>query len=631
MKSSSPRGFLAFAGPFELFSRRRILCVLWRGALLAFLCCPVLLRGGIAGSVDQSFVINFAGTVSGIASQPDGDLIMVGKFTAVNGLAPAKIARFNPDGTLHAPFTPPAMYSWEEPCFAAIQLDGKILAGVRGATPPYITRFLQDGRVDNFPPGYTQAVANPLTGALIQPDGKILVGGSNYTEPRSIGLVRFLPNGTLESTATFSIGEGPRADIGDGIISCIALQADGKIIVGGRFSRFSGQPHFGIVRLNPNGSLDPSFVARTEWGQEVACVVVQPDGKILIGGPFFTLNGQPARGIARLNPDGSTESLATFNPGTGTEGVTGIALQADGRILLSGYFLEINGQPRNRIARLLPDGNVEGTATFDAGTGADGNVTTGITLQANGKILLTGDFTSIDGQPRNQIARLNNDPASEVLTVPDNTRIKWLRGGSAPEISQTTFEVSTDGGATWSSPGTPSRIAGGWELTGLNLPDTISVRARGRFPGGDGGHSFSILEQCVDVPPLSASEAWRRQYFGTAANTGDAADLSDPDFDGNPNLAEFATGSNPFSTTPSPGLPAKNSGNLEFTWTRVKASISEANCVVEWSDSLSGTWNASSAASTTILTDDGTTQVLKTTIPAGSNGKRFARLRVTRL
>src|SRR5438132_14266909 len=120
----------------------------------------------------------------------------------------------------------------------------------------------------------------------------------------------------------------------------------------------------------------------------VYVVVVQPDGKILIGGGFTTLspNGGPPvtrNHIARLNPDGT---LDAFNPNAnGT--VYAIAVQADGKILAGGGFTSIGGQTRNRIARLDP---ITGLAdSFDPNAN---NFVLSIAVKADGKILAGGFF-----------------------------------------------------------------------------------------------------------------------------------------------------------------------------------------------------------------------------------------------
>ena len=136
----------------------------------------------------------------------------------------------------------------------------------------------------------------------------------------------------------------------------------------------------------------------------VRVVVVQPDGKILIGGDFTTLspNGGAAvtrNRIARLNPDGTLDTA--FDPNANNN-VYSIAVQADGKILVGGLFTSMGGQPRNRIARLAAT-----TGLADSFNPNANNSVYSIAVQADGKILAGGDFSSIGGQPRNRIARLD--------------------------------------------------------------------------------------------------------------------------------------------------------------------------------------------------------------------------------
>ena len=126
----------------------------------------------------------------------------------------------------------------------------------------------------------------------------------------------------------------------------------------------------------------------------VNCSAVQADGKILIGGDFDSVAGQPRHGIARLNEDGSVESTATFNVGAGTNGgsdgpsVRRIALQPDGKILIAGDFSIVDGQPRGNIARLNSDGTVESESTFNVGTGVESNGLFSMAVQPDGRILV---------------------------------------------------------------------------------------------------------------------------------------------------------------------------------------------------------------------------------------------------
>src|SRR3989440_295342 len=136
----------------------------------------------------------------------------------------------------------------------------------------------------------------------------------------------------------------------------------------------------------------------------VRVVVVQPDGKILLGGDFTTLspNGGTAvtrNHIARLNVDGTLDTV--FNPNANF-GVGAITVQADGKILVGGEFFSIGGQSRDHIARLDPTTGLADSFAPEP----NGNVSS-IIQQADGKILVGGDFTNIGGQMRRGIARLD--------------------------------------------------------------------------------------------------------------------------------------------------------------------------------------------------------------------------------
>src|SRR5437660_30704 len=129
----------------------------------------------------------------------------------------------------------------------------------------------------------------------------------------------------------------------------------------------------------------------------VGPIAVQADGKILIGGYFTTVLGVTRNRIARLNPDGTLDTV--FNPNANDQ-VISIAVQADGKILAGGFFTTIGGLTRNRIARLYPTGSLDDA--FDPN--ANSHVYS-IAVQADGKILAVGFFHIIGGQTRNYIAR----------------------------------------------------------------------------------------------------------------------------------------------------------------------------------------------------------------------------------
>jgi uncharacterized delta-60 repeat protein len=242
---------------------------------------------------------------------------------------------------------------------------------------------------------------------------------------------------------------------------------------------------------------------------------LQADGKILVGGDFTTLGGQSRYYMGRLNADGSLDT--SFNPGA-NNGVYSLALQADGKILVGGNFGMLAGQGRRNIGRLNADGTLD--PSFNPGAN---DVVLSLALQADGKILVGGDFTTLGGQIRNHIGRLNNtDPATQSLTF-DGSTLTWTRGGTSPEVWRTTFEYSSDGGASWTNlgegiriPGLPAGQPGGWQLTGLALPTNTTFRARGYIVGGNGSSWF--VEAVLQPLAISAAFHSADGHFGFSAS-----------------------------------------------------------------------------------------------------------------
>jgi len=123
-----------------------------------------------------------------------------------------------------------------------------------------------------------------------------------------------------------------------------------------------------------------------------------------------------------------------------------------------------------------------------------------LAVQADGKILVGGQFSTLGGQSRDHIGRLNNTgPATQSLTF-DGSTLTWMRGGTSPEVWRTTFEYSPHG-ASWTNlgggiriPGLPAGQAGGWRLTGLALPTNTTFRALGYTVGGYGNGSGWFVE-----------------------------------------------------------------------------------------------------------------------------------------
>jgi uncharacterized delta-60 repeat protein len=161
------------------------------------------------------------------------------------------------------------------------------------------------------------------------------------------------------------------------------VQSDGKIIAVGEFNTFNGENKQGIVRLNPDGSIDNTFqIGNGAESGYVNSVAIQSDGKILIGGTFQSFNGNATSYFARLNQDGTIDG--TFNGGAGANGnVSTIDFFSDESILIAGNFTSYNSIPTpQRVARILQNGNLD--STFDAGQGSNnGSVTHALVFEDN--------------------------------------------------------------------------------------------------------------------------------------------------------------------------------------------------------------------------------------------------------
>ena len=294
----------------------------------------------------------------------------------------------------------------------AVQPDGKILIGGEfttlspngGATVTRnrLARLNPDGTVD---PVFNPNVGGGVYTLAVQADGKVLVGGGFGTigGHERHGIAR------LDATTGLvdSFDPNPMYNSFVGSVGSIALQADGKVLVGGTFTDIGGQPRNNIARLDPSTGLADSFDPNANgvvYGT-VYSIVVQTDGKILAGGVFTTVGGQPRNHIARL--DATTGLADSFDPNANAD-VRSMAVQADGKVLAGGLFNgqnSIGGQKRNHIARL--DAATGLADSFDPNANAD---VRSIVVQADGKILAGGLFrgeNSIGGQPRDYIARLD--------------------------------------------------------------------------------------------------------------------------------------------------------------------------------------------------------------------------------
>ena len=607
------------------------------------------------GDFDWLNILPSGSVVTTAAQQPDGKMIIAGGFIWPR----LNIARFDRNGALDTGFDPQPNNLVNS---IVVQPDGKILLGgsftsfqPNGTGTPVtrnrVARVNADGTLD---PGFDPNTDDTVSCVALQQDGKVLIGGvfrtlqpngAVATIERNL-LARVNADGTLDTGFITMIRPGVTP-----AVHSLVMLPEGKVLVGGHFSWFREIPPNGIpeeyyqaniARLNADGKLDRSFNPSPEGS--VISMAVQADGKVLLAGDFTRVTGSgsqqastPRDRIARLNANGSLDT--GFDPKANSL-VCSVAVQVDGKVLLGGYFstLQPNGADapvtRNYIARLHADGMLDPGFDPNANSGV-----LGVVLQADGKVLLGGYFSTLQpngagaASTRHGFAHLQNDPAAQMLSVPDATRVSWTRGGSAPEISRVTFELSTGDGSTWTALGNGVRVgtSPNWQLTGLALPASGQIRARGVTAGGYTGSSSGLIGQTASFSPFTPDadsdgllDSWERIYWPFTAGHSAHDDF---DHDGYNELLELALGLNPTAANPG-GLPpvVNEGGYLMMSLTKqpgVTYEVQSAGTL------LPGMPDSFSAASTTMLINDATTLKVRDNFLIGAGPRRFLRLKVT--
>ncbi len=326
---------------------------------------------------------------------------------------------------------------------------------------------------------FNPAPNGPVYAIAVQPDGKVVIGGT-FTSLAGSARARL---GRVSADGSLDLAFNP---VINGDLYAVVVQPDGKMLVAGNFFSVGGVSRSSIARLNSDGTLDISFSANA--GASINALAVQSDGKILVGGLFTTLGGLTQHYLGRLNPDGTIDT--TFLPAV-SGSVTTITIQPDGRILVGGNFTQLDGAGRNYLGRLNLDGTLD--PTFNPGASA--TVTT-LTVQPDGKILVGGNFSSLGGGASHYFGRL--DAAGN------------LDSSFAPQLNGTVYSVAlqADGqiliGGSFTAvagqpPGCVARLhADGTLDTAFNMAANGPVNALALQPDGQvlvGGSFLSLAGQ----------------------------------------------------------------------------------------------------------------------------------------
>jgi len=355
------------------------------------------------GVVDNNFKIGsgFNAQVEAIAVQLNGRVIAVGDFGTFNGVSARRIVGLNTNGTVDTSF--------------------------------------------NVGTGTNRLI----TSIVVQPDQKVYAIGTfnNYSGSTVNKLMRINTNGTLDTS--FSAGTGfdfePYA---------IAVQADGKVLAGGDFTAYSGSTLNNLVRTNTNGSVDSSFSIGSGFNGPIRSIAVQADQKVLAGGDFTSYNGTSINRIVRLDTNGSRDT--SFSVGSGFDNsVRSIVVQSDGKVLVGGNFTSYNDTSINRIVRVNTNGSID--SSFNVGAGFNAIVNS-IAIQSDGKVLAGGDFTTYQGQTANRSILLesNGNIASTSASFNNTVKVVAIKESDDPAPSPATggLFLYLDAGLTDSYAGT---------------------------------------------------------------------------------------------------------------------------------------------------------------------------------
>jgi len=314
-----------------------------------------------AGTRDAAFSPTGAGlngAVTALALQPDGRIVVGGAFTAYDGTPRPRIARLMPTGALDASFDPGS--GLDGPVEAvALRAGGDILAAgafskADGQNRGGLAEFGAGGALDSgFDSGAgTGGVAARAVVSL--PSGGAMLGGAftSYGGISQTGIAEIRADGTLE-TGWFGYVGGPVPEV-----NTVVRRSDGAVIAGGAFTLAQTTARGRIALFDAAGTVDPSYASGAGFDGSVEALALQPDGKVLVGGQFTSYDGTSRPRIARLNADGSLDTA--FASGTGFDGtVEALAVQGDGGVLAGGAFSTFAGSAAPFVARLL------GTATDD--------------------------------------------------------------------------------------------------------------------------------------------------------------------------------------------------------------------------------------------------------------------------
>lgn len=374
------------------------------------------------GTIDPNFNLGsgfgpdiWTGKCETVKQQPNGKLLVGGSFKTYDDNEALYIIRLNLDGTRDNGFTSPFNEKWGATInHIEVLSDGKILVGgvfleSNNTTLPGIIRLNSDGSIDQ-----SFTAPSSVTGAstfAVQSDGKVVL--------RS--LIRLNTDGSLDNSFDSGTGISGGTGFGGGGINTMLVQPDGKILIGGHYGSYNGTTSVLITRLNSDGTIDNSFDASANFSTamdgfygQVYTMKLLPDGKIMIGGNYGNTNSL-AIGVDRLNADGSLDTTFQTTHSTDLRNFA-LDVQSDGKV----FAANVNfGTPSE--AYVVERYNVDGSLDTAFPKKYVNREVKDLIIQTDGNITFVGYF---DYNPTGIMRLIGDTPLSVNSLEEDEFNIK---------------------------------------------------------------------------------------------------------------------------------------------------------------------------------------------------------------
>jgi uncharacterized delta-60 repeat protein len=349
--------------------------------------------------------------INGLSLDSTGNVYIGNNFTTYSGSTVNRFVKTSPSGTIDLTFNTGSIgfnnqstRGFNGGVWTTLVSGSKLYLGGTFTTynaPVYnrIIKLNNTGSIDttfNMGAGFN----NPVYCMATQSDAKLVVGGdfTSYSGSNVTRITRLNVSGTFDTS--FNVGAGPNGAVYD-----FKIQSDGKIVAVGPFTTYSGSSSSGIVRINTNGTRDTTFNVGTGFTGTPNAVTMQSDGKFIIVGSMTNYSGSGITRIVRINTDGTRD--LTYNSGTGlSNSAYSIAIQSDDEIIVGGDFITYSGSSVNRLVKINTDGTRD--LSFSPGTTQNGGIYT-LKLLNNNSLLVAGVFTSYSGSTANRLVKINSN------------------------------------------------------------------------------------------------------------------------------------------------------------------------------------------------------------------------------